>query len=182
MEILIIDNEGNKLNLVEKLVPNSKTMNYTKCNNISLDSVSGMVLTGSKHHPARLLQHEKNLIFSAIEKNIPVLGICAGHEVIGLAFGAEIHRYKQKVEGKFEITILDNRNLFKGIQSKTQAVSEHHIHQVSMPQNFELLATSSKTENQAMKMQGKPVFSTQFHAERSRLGQIVFKNFLSLCQ
>jgi len=182
MSILIIDNEGNELDLVEKLVPNSKTINYTECNNISLDSISGIILTGSKHHPVRLLKHEKNLIFSAIQKNIPVLGICAGHEVIGLAFNAKDQKLDQRIKGDFEVTIIDNTNLFKGINTKTPTVSENRVREISLPKNFTLLATSAHTKNQAMKMNDNQVFSTQFHPERNKLGQIVFKNFLSLCK
>jgi len=185
MKILLVDNESNEMDIIERLLKlnNCKfsLTNYKKCIKHIEKDVDGLILTGSKHNAKSLLPHEEKVIIEAIKKNIPILGICGGHQVIGLFFGGKLGKQRNRVKGFFKINIISKKGILKGLPNSTM-MYESHIHNVSLPKNFTLLATSNKTKNEAMKMNGKQVYSIQFHPSMSGYyGEMIFKNFIKIC-
>lgn len=95
---------------------------------------------------------------------IPILGICHGHQIIGVLFGSELIRDNQSEDGIFIVDILINDFLFEGLGNPLE-VEQHHNNSITLPQNFNLLATSPRCKVQVIKHKQRPIYSTQFHCE-----------------
>ncbi len=112
-----------------------------------------------------------------VDCNTPILGICAGHQLIGVTFGAILIKDSESEEGILEIDRLKNEPLFDGYEKKLM-VTHHHKDSITLPDDFELLASSPTCKNQAMKHQSKMIYSMQWHAEESNLD--IIQNFIKL--
>lgn len=111
----------------------------------------------------------------------PVLGICFGHQLIGLHYGASISRQRED-RGNQLIAVLTANPLFDDLPDEFDMI-EDHCESISIPPGFELSATSDLTVNETMYHKNKPVFGVQFHPEVSgENGQILLKNFTKLVQ
>ena len=117
-----------------------------------------------------------------LDYSLPTLGICFGHQLIGMYFGAKISQGKER-RGDEEIRILQPSKLFDGIQTDKIIQQEAHLEEITLPNEFTLIATSKRTKNEAMEHKEKLIFSTQFHPEISgEIGQQIIKNFLRITQ
>ncbi len=97
--------------------------------------------------------------------NKPVLGICHGHQMLGVIYGADLIREGQSEEGDcFVITELEHP-IFAGL-GQCFGVEQHHDYSISLPNGFKLLASSGRCRVQAMAHPSKPIVSVQFHAEK----------------
>lgn len=115
------------------------------------------------------------------ELSIPTLGICFGHQVIGLLYGADVTMGKEDRELR-RMEFLGNSRLFDEI-SDEDVFQEDHTEEVAVPENFVHLATSSHCHNEAMMHREFPLYGVQFHPENSgRAGKRLIENFLSLAR
>src|SRR3989338_11182915 len=96
--------------------------------------------------------------------HIPFLGICAGHQIIGKLFGAQLVRDKEQEIGDLPIYVDVNDPIFAGL-GKTFVVRQGHNHAITLPEEFVLLAHSDNCKVQVMKHRLKPIYTCQFHAE-----------------
>lgn len=110
----------------------------------------------------------------------PILGICFGHQILGLIDGASISRCAEDRDWQ-EINILKDSSLFKGIENLSK-FTEDHCEAIDTPNNYTVLAKSSNCSNEAMQHNTKSRFGVQFHPETSgKNGQKLIDNFLTLC-
>ena len=117
-----------------------------------------------------------------LKSNLPTLGICFGHQLIGMHFGANISKGEER-RGDEEIKILKPSKLFKDINTPLIIQQEAHLEEITLPDGFVLIATSKRTKNEAMEHKEKSIWGTQFHPEVSgELGQKIIKNFLEFTQ
>ena len=154
-----------------------------KCvlDNIKIDeSVDGVVISGG---PMLVTEEKEKYLnnFNFLNTiKIPVLGICLGHQWIGLRFGAEAHRYK-RVKGKNKIEFIKKDELSDGLKPK-ELFEENHCEWVEVPSGFELLAKSESCDNEFMRHHDKKIWGVQFHPEISgEAGKILIKNFCQIC-
>lgn len=127
------------------------------------------------------INHQYHISKFSFLKNsqVPVLGICFGHQLLGLVHGAEAFM-GEAVREWTEIKIKSKNNLFKGFASGTRMM-EDHTEGITLPDNFKCLATSDKYEVEAMKHISKPIYGVQFHPEVSgKEGKRLLNNFLDL--
>jgi GMP synthase (glutamine-hydrolysing) len=111
------------------------------------------------------LKRELDLIRKSVEKNIPVLGICLGSQLIAKAFGASVYKGAKKEIGFYNDIEFDNTaksKLFSGINSPA-TVFHWHGDTFDLPENAIRLAHSKDYQNQAIKI-GSAV-GVQFHLE-----------------
>lgn len=109
--------------------------------------------------------------------NNPVLGSCHGHQLMGVLYGSEIIIGHESEEGFHSITIKKDDVIFQDLEN-TFEVEQHHVKSITVPVEFEVLASSERCKNQIMKHKIKPFYGCQFHVE-SRLDLVV--NFIELC-
>ncbi|MDH5455908.1 MAG: LD-carboxypeptidase [Gammaproteobacteria bacterium] len=113
------------------------------------------------------------------EVDVPVLGICFGHQVIGLLHGAAVSTGPEDRESR-SLEILAEHPLFDGLATGAGFV-EDHTEEISLPSGFTCLARSSHCENEAMAHPDRPLFGVQCHPEISgENGRRLFANFLDI--
>jgi len=114
--------------------------------------------------------------------DVPILGICAGHQYMARFFGGETKPAKVPEFGKVEIEVLEENVLFKGLPKKFIVWESHNDEVAKLPENFILLASSANCKVQAMKHKDKPLYGLQFHpeVEHTQYGKEIFMNFLGL--
>ena len=125
-------------------------------------------------------------IIKEFYKDIPILGICLGHQCIYEAFGGEVSYSKRLVHGKASHVDIDNKNpLFSNLGDEIKVGRYHSLSGVksSLPKNISLIA-ESKDDNEIMGIihDEHPVYGLQFHPESilTPEGKIILKNFLSI--
>lgn len=121
-------------------------------------------------------------IFAA---NIPILGVCLGHQAIAQAFGARIIHAKKTMHGKNSLITHQNTGIFKNI-SNPLSVTRYHslvIDKDTLPSEFIITAeTMGDGEIMAIQHQMLPLYGVQFHPEAvlTESGIVMLKHFLAL--
>ncbi|MFA3798705.1 anthranilate phosphoribosyltransferase [Leptotrichia hongkongensis] len=116
--------------------------------------------------------------------NIPILGICLGHQAIGMNFGGEIKRLENPLHGKTsEITVLsENSVLFKNLPKKFKVMRYHSLYVDDIPKELEVTAKSEDGVAMAVEHKSKNIFGIQFHPESifTEYGKNMIRNFLNI--
>ncbi len=114
----------------------------------------------------------------------PVLGVCLGHQIIGLVFGAEIIRAKEPMHGKPSSIYHNGRDIFKDLANPFEAIRYHSliIKRENLPGSLEITAETEDKEIMGVKHKEYPVFGIQFHPESifTKDGKKILKNFIEL--
>ena len=115
------------------------------------------------------------------EIEIPVLGICFGHQIIGLSHGAFGSVMREDRDWQ-EIEFLEKEMLFSRMPQVVEMM-EDHCESISVPPQFKLLAISDACVNEAMRHESKNIFGVQFHPEVSgNMGRVLIENFIHICE
>jgi GMP synthase (glutamine-hydrolysing) len=136
-----------------------------------LSQLAGLAILGGPmgaldfdRHPG--LRAEADLVRAVVDKGIPLLGICLGHQIISTALGAKLHSRAANEVGIGAVDVVANDHVF-GAVGNTTPVLHWHYDVVEPPTGATVLASTDQTPNQAMRL-GDLVFSTQFHVEVDR--------------
>lgn len=114
-----------------------------------------------------------------LDLNIPILGICFGHQIIGMAFGADVFMGDEDRADQ-TITSVKKDVIHKDLNDVFE-MQQDHCEQITLPAGFDLLASSKISKVEVMKHQRLPVYGCQFHPEVSgENGQQFIQNFLSI--
>jgi len=110
----------------------------------------------------------------------PVLGVCLGHQLLGLLAGGRVERAPRPEHGRIERILHDGAPLFAGIPSPFDGVRYHSLHVVGG--SARRIAWSADGVAQALEVPGKPWWGVQFHPESvaSEFGDVLFRNFREL--
>jgi len=140
------------------------------------NEIDGIMLSGSPQGDDIVVHHLPYFQWLK-EVEIPVLGICAGHHIAGSLYGSELLRSEEPESGDVEIEILKDDPVFSGLPKKI-TVKQMHNDSITLPEDFELLASSATCKNQLMKHKNKPLYTCQFHPEF--YNQKLIRNFFRL--
>ena len=117
-------------------------------------------------------------------KNLPIFGVCLGHQCIGQAFGARIVRSAETIHGKVSIIRHTNSAIFKEIPETFSATRYHSliVDRSSLPECLEITAETSDGTIMAISHQSRPIHGVQFHPESiaSEYGYTLLSNFLEV--
>ena len=120
----------------------------------------------------------------AFTGEIPVLGVCLGHQSIGQAFGGKVVRAKAPVHGKTSPVEHDGKGLFRGIPTPFEAGRYHSLIVQKRTLPDVLVATAHTKDGQIMGLRHRsaPTFGVQFHPESilTPVGTLILRNFLEL--
>ncbi|NME68508.1 glutamine amidotransferase-related protein [Flammeovirga aprica] len=110
----------------------------------------------------------------------PVLGVCFGHQILGILEGGQIKR-TEEARSLETIHQCGPSPLFDSIPQDS-SFAEDHCESVTLSENFKLLAFSDSCENEAMQHKHLNWWGVQFHPEVSEeYGTLLMKNWLNLC-
>ena len=116
--------------------------------------------------------------------DIPILGICLGHQAFGLVHGSTIKRLEVPLHGKTSVlTVIEPQSvLFKGLPQQFNVMRYHslYVDKDTLPQELIITALSDDGVIMALQHKTKPIHSIQFHPESffTEYGKNILKNFL----
>lgn len=164
--------------IISEVNSTSVFIEYKQCPNFNFDDFDGAILTGSPQGDDIVEHHLP--YFRWIQKfEKPVLGICAGHHITGFMHGSTLLRSVEPESGDCEVEIVKPDPIFDTLPTSFK-VKQMHNDSVTLPEGFELLASSKICKNQMMKHKQKPLYSCQFHPEF--YNHDLIRNFISLCK
>lgn len=117
--------------------------------------------------------------------DIPMLGVCAGHQFMAKHFGGEASPGKNGPEfGMVEMSVLEEGDILRGVPDKTIVWASHHDEVSRLPPKWKVLASSEACPVQVMRHETKPLFGMSFHpeVEHTRDGVTMFRNFVRICE
>ena len=130
---------------------------------------AGLILLGgpmSANDPLPFLHHQLEALEIALARQIPILGICLGAQLLAKAAGGNIYRNHNKEIGFYDVHLTNEGRAdpILGKLNATECVFHWHSDTFDLPAGAKLLATSSLTRNQAFRI-GESAYGLQFHPE-----------------
>ena len=125
------------------------------------------------------------MVSACAKRKIPLLGVCLGHQSIGVAFGGKIVRARSIMHGKVSSIEHDGSGVLRGIPSPFEATRYHSlvIERESCPEELVITARSDDGEIMAVRHREFPIEGVQFHPESilTRIGKTLLGSFLAGC-
>lgn len=187
--LLIIDNQSAFIKKFKRQFLSEQDFDYVFFDHnqpITLSAkadIKGIILSGGKGNPYEPLNLTSNFV-ALMNFNVPVLGLCLGHEIIVVSHRGRIKRLPE-YHGKKEIVTISKPEdpIFEGIEKTSiSLVKRHAFYVAELPASFECLASSDTCSYEIIKHKDKPIYGFQSHPEVSGPdGMLMIKNFLKIC-
>ena len=114
---------------------------------------------------------------------VPILGVCLGHQCVGEAFGATVGRAGRLMHGKTSPIIHDGKTIFEGLENPFEAMRYHSllVEAVTVPDCLEISARTAEGEVMGLRHKRYPIEGVQFHPESIGTpdGKTLLRNFLA---
>ncbi len=187
VKIYVMDNGGQWTHREWRVLRELGVETEIKRNDVPLSAIEdadGLVLSGG----AATIEYESFKLGKTseyLEKlEIPILGICAGAQFMGLYYGGKVGRAETPGFGKVKISILESDHIFKDLPNEIIAWESHNDEIKELPHGFELLASSENCKVEAFYNDKLKRYAVQFHpeVEHTQYGRKIFENFISLCE
>ena len=126
-------------------------------------------------------------VIKTLGPTTPLLGVCLGHQAIGMAFGGAVVRAKAPMHGKTSTISHDGKGVFAGIASPFTVARYHSlvVDRAGWPTDLEITAqTEDDGTVMALRHRELPIYGVQFHPESilTREGHHLLRNFLNVGQ
>ena len=185
MKTLIVDCGSSKVPHIEEMsklfckdvrIKKLSDLNLNETHEVQCVIVSGAPILLTEQDALPYLQDFRKVL----HPRVPLLGICFGHQCLGLSHGAQIQRCEEDRDWQSIETLVDNPLTGnKGMQMQ----KEDHCECITLPKGFIHLAFSPICSNEAMKHPLFPWYGVQFHPEVSeKAGHQLFANFFNICR
>lgn len=162
-EIIVRRNDEIDLKTIEQLKPHHILISPGPCT----PNDAGISL--------ELIQH--------FQGQIPILGVCLGHQAIGQAFGGEVIRAQKLMHGKTSQIIHDGKTIFEGIPSPYTATRYHSliVRRETLPECLEISAETADGEIMGLRHKHFNIEGVQFHPESiiTDHGKQLLRNFIN---
>jgi len=188
--ILVIDNyDSFTFNLVQYLGElDIKTQVYRN-DRISIKEIAKKDLMEIVISPGPCTPKEAGISVEVVQKlgaKIPILGVCLGHQAIGVAYGGKVIRAKKIMHGKSSYIYHNQKGLYLGIDNPFIAGRYHSLvlDPSSLPSCLEVTARTDDGVIMGVCHKEYPVIGVQFHPESilTPLGKDILKNFIYFAQ
>lgn len=188
--LLVIDNyDSFTYNLVQYLGELGEEPVVRRNDAISVEDIGAMRPTAIVLSPGPCTPSEAGITVPVVRRwgrEIPILGVCLGHQAIGEAYGGKVIRADRVMHGKTSRITHDGTGLFDGLPDPLEVMRYHSliVERKSLPPSLEILAVTSDRpdEIQAMRHAEHPVWGVQFHPESvlTQQGKRILQNFLAI--
>ena len=166
----IIRNDKIKIEYIDELIKEQK--------------VEGIIISPGPKSPKDC--GLSNEVVEKFYKQVPIFGVCLGHQIIGYVFGADVKKGKSPVHGKVHRIKISQKNIFQGLP-KYINVTRYHSLIVEKEKLLNEFSVEAETEDgvlMAISHKKYPLHSVQFHPEAvlTEYGHEMLRNFLNLAR
>lgn len=184
--ILMIDNfDSFTYNLVQYLGEMGEELRVVRNDEITLEQIAELQPEKIIISPGPCSPNEAGVSVATIERfagEIPILGVCLGHQSIGQAFGGRIVRASRLMHGKTSPIQHDGRGVFEDLPSPFPATRYHSllIERSSLPACLDITAETEAGEIMGVRHKDLPIEGVQFHPESilTTHGKTLLRNFV----
>jgi anthranilate synthase component 2 len=188
--ILILDNyDSFTYNLYQALAKMGEEVKVVRSDQITLEEIEAMNPSGIVLSPGPGRPEDAGVCIEAIRRfgsKLPILGVCLGHQAIGIAYGGQVHRSAEIFHGKESLVFHNRKGLFEKMPLPFRAGRYHSllIDRASLPRELEVIAETPEGLIMAVAHRTDPVFGVQFHPESilTPEGETLLSNFLKVCR
>jgi para-aminobenzoate synthetase component II len=186
--ILVIDNyDSFTYNLVQYLGELGEDLKVCRNDKIDIPGIRKLSPTKIVISPGPGNPDQAGITLDVIKYfagEIPILGVCLGHQAIGQAFGGKVIPAPYLMHGKTSEICHDNRTIFKGLPYRFKATRYHSliVDRKTFPDCLEISATSTDGLIMGLRHRKAKVEGVQFHPESilTTQGKALLSNFLGL--
>ncbi|NOQ50974.1 MAG: anthranilate/aminodeoxychorismate synthase component II [Desulfuromonadaceae bacterium] len=186
--LLMIDNyDSFTYNLVQYFLELGEEVKVIRNDKLTLDDIEQLAPRRLVISPGPCTPNEAGISVAAIKRfagQIPILGICLGHQSITEAFGGDVVRADRLMHGKTSPILHDGSGIFKDIPSPFTATRYHSLiaKRETFPNCLRMTAWTEEQEIMGLQHVKLPVWGMQFHPESilTTAGMQLLNNFLKL--
>ncbi len=189
--ILVIDNyDSFVFNVVRYFEELGETVKVVRNDALDVAGIRALEADALVLSPGPCTPNEAGVTLPAIRElsgNIPILGVCLGHQAIGAAFGGQVGRARRPLHGQATPIRHEAARLFLGLPDPMQVGRYHSLvvePQPEMADHLVVDALSAEGEVMALSHRTHPTYGIQFHPESvlTENGHALFANFLDLAR
>jgi anthranilate synthase/aminodeoxychorismate synthase-like glutamine amidotransferase len=196
MKVFMVDNyDSFTYNIVHYLAELGADVTVKRNDEITVEEIENYQPDALVISPGPCTPNEAGISVRAIRYyagKLPILGVCLGHQSIGVAFGAKIRRARTLKHGKSSKIEHTGEGILKGLPNPFEAIRYHSlvIDEKTLPEELKITARSLD-DNEIMAIQHRelPIFGVQFHPESigfnknyRKWGMKILENFLRIAQ
>jgi len=186
-KILIIDFGSQFTQLIARRIRElgvfSEIISHKKLTSLNMmnNNIKGIILSGG---PLNVYENKKfNFDKKILKLNIPILGICFGHQILSKVLGGKVKKSNHREFGLAEIRKVNNSTLIKNFfnkQNKNNVWMSHADQVYKMPKKFKVIASSKNSKLAIIENKDNQFFGVQFHPEvtHTNKGKVLLSNFL----
>ena len=186
--VLVIDNyDSFTYNLVQYLGELNARQTVVRNDRITVDEIKKMRPEAIVISPGPCTPSEAGIsvdVVRQLHSTVPILGVCLGHQAIGVAFGGTIIKALKVMHGKTSSILHDGKGILSKIESPFLATRYHSliVDRKSLPSSLEITAWTDDGTIMGLRHKEFPTFGVQFHPESiaTQHGKKILKNFLSM--
>lgn len=186
--LLVIDNyDSFTYNLVQYFGELGAKMEIRRNDKISVDEIRDLAPERICISPGPCTPSDAGISCDVIEQfggEIPLLGVCLGHQCIGQVFGGDVVRAERLMHGKTSPILHGGESVFNGLPSPFEATRYHSliVKRDTLPDCLTITAETAEGEIMGLQHKDLPIHGVQFHPESilTQDGKILVKNFLEL--
>ena len=186
--ILMIDNyDSFTFNLVQYLGELGADIKVFRNDALTIDEIREMKPEKIVISPGPCTPNEAGISVDVVTNfagEIPILGVCLGHEAIAAAFGGKIIKAKKLMHGKTSMIKHDGKGVFEGIDNPFEATRYHSlaVDEQTLPDSLLISATTDDGEIMGLRHKEYNITGIQFHPESilTILGKNILNNFLQM--
>ncbi len=185
--ILMIDNyDSFTYNIVQYLREMSADLQVVRNDAVTLDGVAALAPEAIIISPGPGRPEDAGIscdLIRAYSGRIPIMGVCLGHQAIGLVFGGTVVHAKRLMHGKVSDVTADGKGLFEGLGNRPFKAMRYHslaVDRATLPADLVITAESEDGEIMGVRHRSHATEGIQFHPESimTAVGKRILRNFL----
>ncbi|MGZ4664214.1 MAG: aminodeoxychorismate/anthranilate synthase component II [Frankiaceae bacterium] len=188
--ILVVDNyDSFVFNLVQYLGQLGAQCLVRRNDEVGVEELAGLRVDGVLISPGPGVPEAAGvsvaLVHECAQRRVPLLGVCLGHQAIGVAFGGVVHRAPELLHGKVSLVTHDGSGVLAGLPDPFPATRYHSlaVEEHTLPPDILVTGRTAGGVVMAMRHRHLPIEGVQFHPESvlTQGGHVMLGNWLDGC-
>lgn len=188
--ILIIDNyDSFTYNLYQAFATLHSDVRVIRNDKITIAEIKQLAPQGIVLSPGPGNPTQAGICMDVVKQlggQIPILGVCLGHQAIGAAFGAKVDLAPEPLHGKESLIFHNRGKLFKNVHLPFKAARYHSliVESENLPNELVIEAEDIQGNIMSLSHRSLPIYGVQFHPESilTPEGEQIMKNFVEICE